>query len=452
MRRVQKTNYNNMAKFICHTMLILLYTQIWVAHGNNVDSLRQLIIHDKSDTNKVNHLNNLARELNGLNPDSSLLLAKQGLILAQKIHWPKGEARSLVWISWCYILQGNYPQSLANSFAALKIAEKIKNNRLSSSALGNLALVFKQQGNYSQALIYDKKALLISEKANDKYGITRQLANIGLTYLKQKKWNDALPCFLKALKIDKEIDDKNGIALDMEYIGSVYHALKDFKKCEEYYIKAFEMSTALNNKSNIASVLINLGNLNKDFGKFTKAEIHYKKALSLAYEIGSLEQKRLAYKNISSLYDSTGQFALALTHYKKYIAVRDSITNEENTKKQTQMEMQYEFDKVQAADSIKNAERSKQEKLKHNQEIQQQKIYTYGGIGGFALMLVVAIVSFRAFRNKQKANQIIAQQKQLVEEKQREIIDSIHYARRIQQALMPSEKHIQRQLKKKKSS
>ena len=64
-----------------------------------------------------------------------------------------------------------------------------------------------------------------------------------------------------------------------------------------------------------------------------------------------------------------------------------------------------------------------QEDLKHDQEIKQQKIYTYGGGIGFILMMVVAGVSLRAFKNKQKANEIISYQKELVEEKQKEIIE-----------------------------
>ena len=36
-------------------------------------------------------------------------------------------------------------------------------------------------------------------------------------------------------------------------------------------------------------------------------------------------------------------------------------------------------------------------------------------------MIIVALISFRAFKNKQKANVEIAKQKEIVEEKQKEI-------------------------------
>lgn len=88
----------------------------------------------------------------------------------------------------------------------------------------------------------------------------------------------------------------------------------------------------------------------------------------------------------------------------------------------------------------------KEEKLKHEQAITQQRTYTYGGFAGLALMLVVAVVSFRAFKNKHKANVIITAQKQFIEEKQKEIVDSINYAQRIQKAHLPQEKYISKKL------
>ncbi len=47
---------------------------------------------------------------------------------------------------------------------------------------------------------------------------------------------------------------------------------------------------------------------------------------------------------------------------------------------------------------------------------------------------------------KQKAEKQISEQKQVLEEKQKEILDSIRYAKRIQNALLPHEKYVERKL------
>lgn len=67
-------------------------------------------------------------------------------------------------------------------------------------------------------------------------------------------------------------------------------------------------------------------------------------------------------------------------------------------------------------------------------------------------MILPAFLIFRGYRQKQKANLEIKKQKELVEEKQKEILDSIHYARRIQNSLLPNEKYIQRKMEWLRSS
>ena len=63
-------------------------------------------------------------------------------------------------------------------------------------------------------------------------------------------------------------------------------------------------------------------------------------------------------------------------------------------------------------------------------------------MGGFSLVIILALFILRSYIQKRKDNKLITLQKHLVEEKQREILDSIHYAKRIQTALMTNENYI----------
>jgi hypothetical protein len=63
-----------------------------------------------------------------------------------------------------------------------------------------------------------------------------------------------------------------------------------------------------------------------------------------------------------------------------------------------------------------------------------------------------------AYRNKKKTSILLAQQKAMieeqkliVEEKQKALLDSIHYAKRIQQAMLPADSFIERIIKKTKN-
>jgi len=69
--------------------------------------------------------------------------------------------------------------------------------------------------------------------------------------------------------------------------------------------------------------------------------------------------------------------------------------------------------------------------------------------------VVFAVYTFRIYLQKQKANiailaqkQVVEHQKNVIEDKQKEILDSIHYAHRIQKALIPTEKYVEKILEK----
>jgi serine phosphatase RsbU (regulator of sigma subunit) len=55
---------------------------------------------------------------------------------------------------------------------------------------------------------------------------------------------------------------------------------------------------------------------------------------------------------------------------------------------------------------------------------------------------MMGLVLFNAYRNKQKANDLLNAQKQQIEHQKQEITDSITYARNIQQAILPPSEEI----------
>ncbi|MBC7864795.1 MAG: tetratricopeptide repeat protein [Bacteroidia bacterium] len=475
-----------------------------VSQNRKIDSLKNLLRADKEDTNKVNNLNNLGWEFRRSNSDTSIVLSNQALTVAEKIGWKKGIARSLNFLGYfykanadyskaldCYskALQlnkemndktgianqlcnianvnsdkGDYSKALDYYFKALKIAEEIGNKRLQVNNLSNIGLVYADQNNYSKTLEYYFKALRIAEEPGpdrDKNKIAAILGNIGNVYNFQTNYSKALDYYFKVLTMNQELQAKQNIAVTLGNIGSVYRNQADsaaakentalatqdkYSKALEYYFKALNMKEEMGDKLGVAINRSNIGSLYIATNKFKEAETNLLESLKLCKEIGALNNEKEAHYHLSDLYNKTNRFELALTHYKNYITVRDSISNDENAKKQIRSEMNFEFEKKSAADSIKNSEAKKFEEIKHQQEISRQRTFTYGGIAGFLIMIVVAGVSFIAFRNKKKANIEIQHQKHLVEEKQKEILDSIYYARRIQRSLLTSEKYISRNL------
>jgi tetratricopeptide (TPR) repeat protein len=239
-------------------------------------------------------------------------------------------------------------------------------------------------------------------------GMALTLNNIGYFYDKQNASKKAFDFYERSLKIRKEIDDQQGVAESLTNLGAIYLQENNASKALEYGLKSLDISKKLGYPEYI------------------------KRASNLLREVYLKQEK----------------YALAYQMYDLYITMKDSILNEENRNEAIKKSFEFEYEKKVTADSIKNDELKKIEQLKHEHEIAKQRSYTYFGIIGFLLMLFIALLSFKAYKQKQKANDEITKQKLIIEDKQKEIIDSINYAKRIQQSILPTNKYIDNSLER----
>ncbi|HET6242906.1 MAG: hypothetical protein H0V01_14560 [Bacteroidetes bacterium] len=168
------------------------------------------------------------------------------------------------------------------------------------------------------------------------------------------------------------------------------------------------------------------------------------KSLLLSTGIGSNEIIKTTFEALTKNDSALGNYKSALGNYKMFILYRDSLINEENTRATIQQQMQYEFDKKEA---LLKEEQVRQTAIAEEESKRQRLFLILVGSIGIAVAVIAGIV-FRSLRITRMQKSIIEKQKHLVEVKQKEILDSIHYAKRIQQSLLPTENYIGRNLKK----
>ncbi|MES2397083.1 MAG: tetratricopeptide repeat protein [Bacteroidota bacterium] len=416
------------------------------AQNRNIDSLQLLLKKDNADTNKVIHSNFLCREYAKIGLyDSAMYVSENALQLAQQLNFKKGIAKCYNNIGIVYSIKGNYPQAIDNFLKALKINEALKNKNGIAVLLGNIGNIYKTQDDYPKALYYYFKALKMTEELGDKASMANNLANLGVVSKSQGDYPKALNYYFKSLKINEELGNKNGIADILVNLGIVYDYKGEREEALNYYFKALKMNEELGNKRGLAAALSNIGSLYSETGKFKEAEQYLKKAITIGNDIGALDYLRKSEEKLSELYDTTGRHKEALIHYKSAIALKDTIYSQENKKELVRKEMNYEFDKKEAATK---AENDKQKAIAEEKN-RKQKIITWSVVGGLLLVVLFSGFIFRSLRITRKQKQIIEiknseteLQKKIIEEKNKDITDSIRYAKRIQEALMGEKVHV----------
>ena len=374
-------------------------------------------------------------------------LALQGLKIAEKINYKKGIAGAYNLLGISYRLEGNYPKALEAFLNSLKLITELGNQANMAVLYNNIGSIYYIQKDFDKALKYFEDALKINVDAGAKRTISNTRNNIGLIYTSENKRRMALDEFFKSLATLKELGDTSDEANTLNNIGLVYHDSGDYKSALYYINQALVIAKHDEDKNAISDMENNIAIIYTKEKDYKNALDYAQKSLAIAKEIQALDEVSATEKTLSDIYSELGDGANALKHYKEYITFRDSIFNQENTKKTVRAEMNFDFEKKQAA--IK-ADQDKKDALQQEQARKQELIiYFISGI--LLIVFAFAIFAYRSYLQKQKANSELDSRNNeiekayhIIEEKNREITDSINYAKRIQSAMLPSVEVIQK--------
>jgi tetratricopeptide (TPR) repeat protein len=365
-------------------------------------------------------------------------------------------------ISAVYIQQGSIEKALEYCHKSLRIYEE--NNIIGGMAnmYNTIADIYLKQEDYSKAEEHLRKSLKLAQKAGDKKMIAMYQYNLGAVFSYSNKYDIALEFFNRSLTLRQETGDVNGIAYSLNSIGQVYIKQGDFKKALENYEKSSQLLGQQGDINGLVLTLVNSSDayfLKKDF---PQAEIYARKALKHSQEIGYPTLIKNSAKSLFNACRAQHKDKEAFEMFALHIQMRDSLNNSQLRKLSIREQFRYEYEKKAAADSIKTAEERKvaAAMIKHEQS-QRYILYT-----GLSLIALFGVFMFNRYRLTQKQRNLIEiqksqvemqqsiseQQKQLVVEKQKELLDSIRYANRIQQSLLTSEKYIAKSLSKLKKA
>jgi two-component system, NarL family, sensor histidine kinase UhpB len=292
---------------------------------------------------------------------------------------------------------GNYPEALKNQFSSLKISEEIDDKQGMARTYNNMGSIYDVQGNFSDALKIYFTSLKISEELGDKQLVSYSYRNIGLIYRKQGRYDEALKTYHHSLSITEETGDKYGIAFCYHNIGNCFLFQNKYTEALKNYLASLKISEELGDKDGIARSYINIGYLYTQLKQYKEASYYLNKGLLLAKEIGNLESIHECYGGLAELDSTLENYKSSLEHYKLYIAARDSLVNQDNTNKITQLQMQYEFDKKEA---LAKHEQDEKDALALK-ELQRQKLIRDFALGTIGLVLVLFFFIYRSYRARQ---------------------------------------------------
>lgn len=302
---------------------------------------------------------------------------------------------------------GDPPGAMESNLAALRIQEELGDSVGMSYSYNNIGLIHLNQGSYAEALESCRSALAIVERLGNGGSVANTHIKLGNIHRGMGEPKAALENYRMALNYYEQVGDQKQLAACHGNIGIVFYEEGDLDQALKSQTLALEIFDRIGDRQGALNTYANMGSIQLDMGNYPGALKWYREGLAMARSIGSIFAAMQLSKGMMDAYLAMGDHRAGLESYQAHIAYRDSLFNEENTKKLTQLEMQYTFDKKEAA---AQAEQEKKDALAQK-ELQRQKLLRNGSLGGFALVGLFAGVFLvqrnRIGKEKQRSEELL---------------------------------------------
>jgi len=421
-------------------VLLIIGASVFAQQQSRRDSLLNLLSTQPQDESKVRTYIYLVKEYRTRNLDSSLMFINEGLFLAKKLEYNFGIGEMYASHGDIKVIQNEMFQALDYYMKAVEFLEKTDYHTDLSQVYLVIGNVLFTQANYPNALEYYQKGLKLADSLNAVGILPHFYNNMGELYKIQEDYNQSMAHHQSALGIYEDMNDISGIAGTLLNISMLHFNTGDFEKARATLNEAREIEEKLQHYEGLFNVFHSLGrieeasgnillaienynesekylgkiggdylgptaimqvNLNKDLGncfmklgQFEKSKELLLQTYQKANRTGQLEAMKEISFFLSEIYRNTNQPVKSLEYYKTYKLYSDSISKDENIKKITQLEMQFEFDKKIKAREI--------EELDYREAQKRKELRYMIFLGGAVLSLIIISLLLNMQRLKRK--------------------------------------------------
>lgn len=339
--------------------------------------------------------------------------------------------------------------------------------------LGNLGYYYRAKGLTQKAFDKYFTALKCAEKTGARNLYADMKNNIGMLYYSQKQFRESVPFYLKAIDVYRELGLKEYEGRTLMNVAGAFQNLNDYTTSVSYFRNALAMFAALKDTFYMAFAYNNLavcykkfdmpdssfaclargsqlfeklgsqdelawtydiyGGLHTALKQYRQAEPYCLKCVGIAEERKLPSQLASCLENLYLIYLNKGDYQMALHYFIRADSIQDSLVNNDTRLLLAKNQVQYDYS--QKEDLLKlDAEKKS---LQFREERKRNYIILFSVIAVLAVSLFFGYMVFKSLKLEKQARKMVLDQKEIIEEKQKEIIDSITYAKSLQEAILP---------------
>ncbi len=399
-----------------------------------IDSLNDEISYNESDSNKIKAALELGEHYyyHTRSFKESSTYFKYARDKSLKPNYQYGLCESYNGIGVIYYHLGAMDSALIQWQKALDIAKQGSNKKIIGDIYNNIAFIYKSQNRLDSALSYHDKSIAIKKETSDYSSLAGAYNNKGKILIVQKKYKKALHVFKLASKNIKKSNTKRQLSNLYLNTGLSYFYLENLDSALYYYKRALNINIKKKQQTKIAHTYHNYGLYYHKINKLDSAELMFKNALKVFEKKEDLISMKKSQEALLRLHEAKEDY-IAAYHSSKKLSMISGKIKDIDIKNQliiNDLTNEHAKEKAQIA-----AEREK------------EQLYLIASLIAIGFLIVLAALLFYLNKLRQNKNRIISLKSKEVEEKNKNISDSLKYAERIQNSILPNQDFLNKALK-----
>ncbi len=379
--------------------LILIYTGTYLSAQDKkkIDSLENELRIAKTPKEQCSIQLLLSHEFLTSNPEKGLYYALKAYQIADEKLGDKEKLDIDLALTWIYYTKTDYIKALNTALAAKDLAEKLRQEREQALAMDAIGSVYNDLGDMDKSSEYFFNVIKIYEKLNDQTGMAQALSRIGVLYSSLKNNTKALEYLLRSLEITRKQDNKTGISSNLNSIANVYSDMKDYRKALSYYTESNKIAEEIGDLRLQGAISFHIGIAYMNLNESALSLEYLQNALVIFHTLNNQLRLARTQNQLAEYYLQSGdlkpgiKYADSALHigvdhgfrdvaynasellHRIYLSIKDtskayhyailegqwkdSLVNGEKQKTLSKLEAQYQFEKEEAARSIKQQRR-----------------------------------------------------------------------------------------------
>ncbi len=448
-------------------LILLVFFNCFHCHPQSITELKEDLSSAKSDSQRMKLYYELSSKYQLNDNEKAISYAEQLLGLAIK----KKDTTNIIYgkamIAYSYYNLGALDKALKIYLEAHEIALTSKDPKLIDYIITHLAITYDEMRNYSKALEYYQYNIQYAEENNLPEDKMIGMLNIADMYIRMEEYDSAEYYAMKAIEFDKLSNDYLKSIAYINY-GVALERNNNFDKALIYLLRGLEIQYSSDpDFAAISEAYQTISNIYVKKKQFNNALQFADSSVYNAKKSESNYYLRKGYELRSIIHKSLENNAKAYDDLKNFIDTNNKIYSEETTEKFLELQELYEAKQREAEINL-----LKQQSELSKESITQKNIIILGSLIILILLALFLVVYISRNRFKQKALTLLNSQNKEIEERNfqlsemteelksqkeeieshrdqlseafsilekrnKDVTDSINYAQKIQNSLLP---------------